>query len=251
MPINSEFKRKIWSNFNPNYVFKTLLAAKKFNPNKRVMVSALGAWVIAPSDDELRRNAMTIRINEIIRKNEADVIRNSSEKDIFKNHLALVNDELKEGFYKTVYYPLGGLNAFNNSMSAASYDKIFISKHKQHIEGVNKILTIIHYHQEYISGDAKYNPPSLKICKKVINGIHHKQSSHNNYSSIQTALKERGQTAHFCYAASKVIIGRKNFSLLDAFCDPSKQAKVKLLHIKQWLEFSKFVQTQLIRPLKS
>lgn len=251
MPINSEFKQKIWSNFNPNYVFKTLLAAEKFNPNKRVMISALGAWVIAPSDDELRRDAITIKINEIISNNESEVIRKSTSNDIFANHLALVNDKLKEGFYKNVYYPLGGLNTFNNSLSPELYIKRIDSKHKQHIEGVNKVISIIHYHQKFIRGDAKYKPPSLKICETVISETYKRSSLHNSFSSIQTALKERGQTAHLCYAASKLIIGRNNWSLLDAFCDPTQQKNLKLSHIKEWLAFSKFIQSEVLSPLNS
>lgn len=251
MPINSEFKRKIWSNFNPSYVFKTIIEAEKFNPNKRVMISALGAWVIAPSDNELRRDAITIKINEIISNNESEVIRKSTSNDIFANHLALVNNKLKEGFYKNVYYPLGGLNTFNNSMSPELYIKRINSKQKQHIEGVKKVISIIHYHQKFIEGDAKYKPPSLKICEKVINETYKRSSSHNSFSSIQTALKERGQTAHLCYAASKVIIGKNNWSLLDSFCDPSEQTNLKLSHIKQWLELSKYIQLKLLAPLKS
>lgn len=251
MPINSEFKRKIWSSFNPDYVFKTLLTAEKLNPNKRVMISALGAWVIAPSNDELRRDAITIKINEIISKNEADVIRKSTSNDIFENHLALVNDKLKEGFYKNVYYPLGGLNTFNNNSSPELFIKRIKSKHKQHITGVNKVISIIHYHREFFAADAKYKPPSLNICEAVINKTHNSMSLHNSFSSIQTALKERGQTAHLCYAASKVIIGRNNLSLLDSFCDPSQQGNLKLKDIKKWLEFSKFIQIKHLAPLKS
>ena len=251
MSINSKFKEKVWSDFKPNYVFEKLLSSNRFNPNNRIILSALSAWVIAPNDDELRQNAITLRVNEIIGKIEKTIIKNSTRSTLFDDHLNLVNKRLKRGFYREIYYPIGGLRAFNNSISSELYTKNISVKHAQHIAGINKVLSIIHYHQEKITDYEKYNPPSLKICKDVIDKIRHSQSLYNSYSSIQSALRERGRTAHFCYAASIVPIKNKNFTLLDVFCDPEKQIDFDPSHLKVWLSYSKFVQLQLIKPLLS
>lgn len=254
MPLNSKFKQQVWLSFNADYVFNKLLDGKKFTPIKSVLWSALGAWVISPDDTKLRQDIIRIKINEIIGEFEKNIINNSNPEDVFDDHLYMVNENLKAGFYKNVYYPIGGLAAFSFGTQIDDYFSMLKSDHRIHVNGIIKVLEFLHYHKIKLVNREKYKNPSLKVCREAINKSHDSNSKYNKYTSIQSKLRSRGKTAHLCYSASKIMISGCNnetFSLLDSFFDNTKNYEFSVSYLKNWLGYAKFISEDLISPLNS
>lgn len=206
---SSRFKKIAWDSFEFDEVIADLLRPRAFPYEHKLLVRALGAWVIAPNHPDDRKDAVRAGVRLAVARYEREVFRLPREQQLDKIS-RIWQEQIGHQFFAEVYAPLGGISALNRSTETRERRRLVRKCHHAAFRNLQAIIKLIHHASLQNWPAEKYHKISLNRCYKALCEFNTRKLMTPRYATekqLQTYLQNYGKTAVLAYAARQTPIG--------------------------------------------
>ena len=194
----------VWDRFDATQALNMLLTPSlTFFGQHEIMFAALGAWIVAPTDDNLRKAAIVRSIRGKLVKIEQTGTSTQKVHLEMADIVARMKQPKISVFYEHVYYPIGGLKTLTGSHSHPDFFKYYRGR-TCGVDTAVEIAKIYHYHVAYLNSASEYRQASLNTAAPVVSviGKDVKRSGGNAVDNIKKQWRSNRLSVAFAYAAA-------------------------------------------------
>lgn len=251
--VSSRFKRIAWDSFDFDEVISDLLRPSDFPFQHTLLTRALGAWVIAPSSDADRRDAILTGLRLAISKKEKKIFALPREEQ-FSAFEIMWKKRLGPPFFAEVYGPIGGASALNRWTDQKERKAKIRKDHHAAFRNLQKMVKLFHYAAfTELPKDTHPHQMSLERCYKIFKEFNEWSTSSKPYvakSQMQNYIRDYGQTAIVAYAA-KLTPVNETTSLFGIFSNYRSSIPDRVRVIEDWLGAISYLNEKVVDSIDS
>jgi hypothetical protein len=255
------FAESAWEAFDFDAVVEVLLSKEwSFPYHKTILLSALGAWVVAPDRPPERRSAIISNVRLALAQVEKRILAAPPDQR-FRKDIAWRIAGMGPRFMQDIYYPIGGIRTLVEERADTDVRQHLRHTFESRISSFAKLLQIIHHETQQVRDAKKFRPVSLTRTYQSIkainthmqqNGILGEKPRFLEQKSYEAQISACGFPLVLMYAASLVEIADDK-TLLDRFLNPYVRCSTttRRAALERWLGISAYLFSEVISKLGS
>lgn len=254
-----QFEKSIWSRFDPRLAGKILADERgSYFGHKEAVLAGLTAWLLAPTDDQLRQDAIALAAQEAMAGAERDHLK------ALKGAKSAVDFGVRHGaigpyFLEEIYFPIGGTDRLLKAPASEVLRDRYAAQEPA-VRGVCEVIRIYHYHLVHGGGPRRRRPPGLEGAVTIIDDQELKYQptgeklrrrkippeglSFLKKDALRKKWRARHPTLALIYAASAISVG--HISLLDLVISGRANVKDHGGLMPRWLAYARYAAKDIL-----